>query len=53
MMKTEPAPCFCCQKYKFQAEDLKVLGHLGEGNFGTVLKMLFPETNTEMAVKVS
>jgi hypothetical protein len=40
------------QKFKFQAEDLRVLGHLGEGNFGTVMKMLFPKTNTQMAVKV-
>ena len=44
---------FHLQKYKFQAEDLRVLGHLGEGNFGTVMKMLFPKTNTQMAVKVS
>lgn len=28
-------------------------GHLGDGAFGTVAKMLFPKTGTRMAVKVS
>ena len=40
------------QKYMFQAKDLQVLGHLGEGAFGTVTKMYFKEADTEMAVKV-
>jgi len=30
-----------------------VLGYLGEGAFGTVVKMHFQKANTEMAVKVS
>ena len=28
------------------------MGHLGDGAYGTVSKMLFPPTNTTMAVKV-
>lgn len=39
--------------YKFQAEDLRVLGNLGRGAFGTVEKMLFTKTDTQMALKVS
>ena len=27
-------------------------GHIGDGNYGTVSKMKYPRTNTEMAVKV-
>ena len=41
------------QKYPFAAEDLEDKGHLGEGAFGTVSKMMFTKTNTMMAVKVS
>ena len=46
---------FVCttQKYQFTAEDLKDKGHLGEGAFGTVSKMLFNKTETLMAVKVN
>ena len=40
------------QRYQFVAEDLQDKGHLGEGAFGTVSKMLFTKTNTMMAVKV-
>ncbi len=40
------------QKYSFKAEDLVDQGHLGDGAFGTVTKMLYPPTNTTMAVKV-
>ena len=41
------------QIYKFTAEDLVDLGHLGDGAYGTVSKVMFPPTKTEMAVKVS
>ena len=40
------------QKYQFVAEDLEDKGHLGEGAFGTVSKMVFNKTKTMMAVKV-
>ena len=40
------------QKYKFTAENLVDMGHLGNGAYGTVSKMVFPPTNTTMAVKV-
>ena len=40
------------QKYRFTADELIPLGHIGDGAFGTVTKMLFPQTETEMAVKV-
>ncbi len=40
------------QKYSFKAEDLEYQGHLGDGAFGTVTKMLYPPTQTTMAVKV-
>lgn len=39
------------KRYQFRAEDLQDKGHLGEGAFGTVSKMLFTQTNTMMAVK--
>ena len=41
------------QKYSFIAEDLQDKGHLGEGAFGTVSKMVFNKTKTLMAVKVN
>ena len=34
------------------AEDLVDRGHIGDGAYGTVMKMFFPKTQTEMAVKV-
>lgn len=40
------------QQYKFTPDDLEDLGQVGVGNYGTVLKMSFKETGTEMAVKV-
>ena len=40
------------QEYKVFAEDLQEVGHIGVGNYGTVLKMLFKKTDTVMAVKV-
>lgn len=39
------------QKYTFTTDDLDELGPLGAGNYGTVLKMKFKTTGTEMAVK--
>ncbi|XP_064406210.1 dual specificity mitogen-activated protein kinase kinase 6-like [Halichondria panicea] len=39
------------EKYSFKAEDLEDQGHLGDGAFGTVTKMLYPPTQTTMAVK--
>ena len=44
---------FTTQKYQFVAEDLEDKGHLGEGAFGTVSKMVFNKTKTLMAVKVN
>lgn len=44
---------FTTQKYQFVAEDLQDKGHLGEGAFGTVSKMVFNKTKTLMAVKVN
>lgn len=39
------------QQYRFTPDDLEELGPVGAGNYGTVLKMCFKETGTEMAVK--
>ncbi|CAI9719581.1 specificity mitogen-activated kinase kinase 4-like isoform X3 [Octopus vulgaris] len=39
------------QSYKFTAEDLKDLGLIGQGNYGTVNKMVHRESETVMAVK--
>lgn len=39
------------KQYKFTPDDLEDLGQVGVGNYGTVLKMSFKETGTEMAVK--
>ena len=40
------------QEFKVLIEDLAEVGHLGNGNYGTVSKMLFKKTDTVMAVKV-
>ena len=40
------------QQYRFTPDDLEELGPVGAGNYGTVLKMRFKETGTELAVKV-
>lgn len=37
--------------YDFVAEDLKDVGHLGDGNYATVSKMIFKKTGHPMAVK--
>eukprot|EP00731_Ephydatia_muelleri_P028437 Em0020g81a len=42
---------FADKEYKVFAEDLQEVGHIGVGNYGTVLKMLFKKTDTVMAVK--
>lgn len=44
---------FSVQKHPFKAEDLVEERHLGDGAFGTVSKMIYPPTDTPMAVKVS
>lgn len=41
------------QTYDFTAEDLKDLGEIGRGAFGTVNKMIHKTSGTIMAVKVS
>ena len=40
------------QTYDFTAEDLKDLGEIGRGAFGTVNKMIHKTSGTIMAVKV-
>ncbi|PVD34826.1 hypothetical protein C0Q70_06105 [Pomacea canaliculata] len=39
------------QTFDFTADDMKDLGEIGRGNYGTVNKMLHKMTNTVMAVK--
>lgn len=41
------------QTYNFTADDLKDLGEIGRGNYGTVNKMLHEKSDTVMSVKVS
>lgn len=41
------------QTYNFTADDLKDLGEIGRGNYGTVNKMLHEQSDTIMSVKVS
>lgn len=43
----------CHQEYDFTAEDLRDLGEIGRGNYGTVNKMYHQKSNTQMAVKVT
>jgi len=40
------------QEYNFTADDLKDLGEIGRGNYGTVNKMLHGQSSTVMSVKV-
>ena len=44
---------FSLQQVEFTADDLRDLGEIGRGGFGTVNKMVHRKTNTIMAVKVS
>lgn len=45
--------CFMLfQTYNFTADDLKDLGEIGRGNYGTVNKMLHEKSSTVMSVKV-
>lgn len=41
------------QQVEFTADDLRDLGEIGRGGFGTVNKMVHRKSNTIMAVKVS
>ena len=45
--------CIYFQSYNFTADDLKDLGEIGRGNYGTVNKMLHEKSETIMSVKVS
>ena len=41
------------QQVEFTADDLRDLGEIGRGGFGTVNKMVHRKSNTIMAVKVT
>ena len=41
------------QVYDFTADDMRDLGEIGRGNYGTVNKMQHKKTGTVMAVKVN